>query len=120
MKNLLKDYSGVIIVVVFFLTSLTSCARTMDYVIDNETFFVGEVISISESYVTVNLNKSDPLYGEYFLIQVSLDAEYKDSFLNLSVGDEIAVYYDGDIVENTVKAVYAICLRTPASRAFRS
>ena len=49
-------------------------------------------------------------------IQVSLDVELKDSYLDLSSGDEIVVYYDGSIIDEKAETVYAITLRTPANR----
>ncbi|MBE5875219.1 MAG: DUF3221 domain-containing protein, partial [Lachnospiraceae bacterium] len=54
--------------------------------------------------------------GEYW---VSLNVENKDSMTNFSVGDEVVVYYDGNIAESypmQINTVYAITLKTPADR----
>lgn len=89
----------------------------MNYVIEHEPSFVGKVETMTNEYVKVNVNSDDPLYDEYATVQVSLDVELKDSFLSLSNGDEIVVYYDGSITEeDKAEVVYAITLRTPANR----
>lgn len=48
-----------------------------------------------------------------------MSVENKDSYTNLSVGDEIVVYHDGNVMETDplkVGTVYAITLKTPADR----
>ena len=67
-------------------------------------------------YVLVNVNDDDAIYSDHPNIQVSLDVELKDSYLDLSSGDEIVVYYDGSIIDEKAETVYAITLRTPANR----
>ena len=55
--------------------------------------------------------------GEYW---VSLNVENKDSMTSFNIGDEIVVYYDGNIAESypmQINTVYAITLKTPADRA---
>ena len=45
--------------------------------------------------------------------------ESKDSYADPVVGDEIVVYYDGNVMETDplkVGTVYAITLKTPANR----
>lgn len=52
-------------------------------------------------------------------MEVSLDVEIRDSYMHYSVGDEVVVYYDGNIVAGDparVDTVYALTLRTPANR----
>ena len=52
--------------------------------------------------------------GQYW---VSLDVENKDSMSHFSMGDEVVVYYDGNIAETypmQINRVYAITLKTPA------
>ena len=62
--------------------------------------------------------------GEYW---VSLNVENKDSMTSFNVGEEVVVYYDGNIkeiilsssieIEHQINNVYAITLKTPANRA---
>ena len=50
---------------------------------------------------------------------VSLKVEIKDSMADFSVGDEVVVYCDGDIVESypmQINTVYAIILKTLVDR----
>ena len=68
-----------------------------------------------EHYWCAFLNE-DAIYSDHPNIQVSLDVELKDSYLDLSSGDEIVVYYDGSIIDEKAETVYAITLRTPANR----
>lgn len=54
-------------------------------------------------------------YGAEIIIP--LDVEYKDSYTDVVIGDEIVVYYNGDIMETAplqLGEVYAITLKTPA------
>ena len=48
-----------------------------------------------------------------------MNVENKDSYTDLSVGDEIVVYHDGNVMETDpvkVGTIYAITLKTPADR----
>lgn len=59
----------------------------------------------------INVSEDDRLHKSYSEITVSLDAERKDSTANFSVGDEVAVYYDGSIQEtfpSRINNVYSI------------
>lgn len=47
---------------------------------------------------------------------VSLDVELKDSFLSFVSGDEIVVYYDGNITDGKAETVYAITLQAPSGQ----
>ena len=54
--------------------------------------------------------------GEYW---VSLDVKNKDSMTRFSIGDEVVVYFDGQVAESypmQINTVYAITLKTPANR----
>lgn len=62
------------------------------------------------------MNTDDAIYSDYTNVQVSLAVELSDSYLDLSSGDEIVVYYDGNITDGKAETVYAITLRTPANR----
>lgn len=105
-----------VMVLVVLLVSLAGCSRSMNYVIEHEPSFVGIVETITDEYVMVNINSDDPLYNDYSTVQVSLDVELKDSYSNLENGDEIVVYFDGNIAEGKAEKVYAITLQTPANR----
>ena len=104
--------------VAFFLAlvcvfALVGCgSRSMNYIIANEPNITGTVKEVLEHSVLME-NET----GEYW---VSLNAENKDSMTHFHVGDEIVVYYDGNIAESypmQINTVYAITLKTPADRA---
>jgi hypothetical protein len=92
--------------------TFSGCKRNMHSVIENEPRFVGIVQSSTDEYVLVELNEDDPLHDNYATLQVSLNVELKDSYLSFSTGDEIVVYYDGNITDDKVETVYAITLQT--------
>ena len=93
--------------------ALTACNnRSMNYIIENEPSITAIVKETNEASILVE-NET----GEYW---VSLDVENSDSMTHFSIGDEVVVYYDGNIAESypmQINRVYAITLRTPADRA---
>lgn len=105
-----------LLILVICLVTFSGCKRNMHSVIENEPRFVGVVQSSTDEYVLVELNEDDPLHDNYATLQVSLNVELKDSYLSFSTGDEIVVYYDGNITDDKVETVYAITLQTPADQ----
>lgn len=71
---------------------------------------------MDENYIVVSVNESDPMIEGFSSIQVPLNVERKDCSLSFTTGDEVAVYYDGNITGDKVEMVYAILLRNPACR----
>ncbi|MCI5774646.1 MAG: YobA family protein, partial [Erysipelotrichaceae bacterium] len=91
--------------------------RSMNYIIDHEPSIVGIVEEVYESYILINIKSEEYLKGQD--CKVSLEVENKDSYTEISVGDEVFVYYDGNISESDplqINTVYAITLKTPANR----
>lgn len=83
----------------------------MNHVIANEPSITGIVRDAKEQSVLIE-NEN----GEYW---VSLAVEIKDSMTHFSIGDEVVIYYDGNIAETypmQINKVYAITLKTPADR----
>ena len=93
--------------------SLVGCNnRSMNYIISNEPSITG-IVKETNKYSILIENEN----GEYW---VSLDVENKDSMTSFSIGDEVVVYYDGNVAESypmQINAVYAITLKTPADRS---
>ena len=86
--------------------------RSMNYIISNEPSITGIVKETNENAILIENND-----GEYW---VSLDVENKDSVTNFNIGDEVVVYYDGNVAESypmQINTVYAITLKTPTDRA---
>ena len=86
--------------------------RSMNYIIANEPNITGVVKEANENAILIE-NET----GEYW---VSLRVENEDSMTHFSIGDEVVVYYDGNIAESypmQINTVYAILLKEPADRA---
>lgn len=91
--------------------------RSMDYIIANEPSVTGIVEEVYDNYMILYLETDS--YPSGASCEVSLDVENKDSYTNVSVGDEVVVYYNGKIAESyplQINTVYAITLKTPANQ----
>lgn len=115
----MKKHICIFVALVMLIVSLAGCSRNMDYVIENEPHFAGKVEEITEDYVIVAVNNDESIFNDYPTVHASLNVEQADSYMGFGIGDEIVVYYDGNIAgEDPAKAekVYAITMRTPESR----
>lgn len=96
-----------LLLVLTCLSGLFGCHnKSLAYIIKHELSITGTVKQTSEDSILIE-NES----GEYF---VSLHTESKDSVTDFSIGDEVIVYYDGNIAESypmQIHTVYAITLR---------
>ena len=94
------------------LLTLAGCdRRSMNYIIQNKPSITGIVRETGEGSILIE--NAD---GKY---RVSLDVQNGDSMTDFTVGDEVVVYFDGNIAETypmQLNTVYAIILRTPADR----
>lgn len=111
-----KGISLVLALTLIFV--LAGCNRSMNYIIENEPKVVGIVTEVGDNSILIH---GEPMegYPSAWDCRVSLDVENEDSYTDISVGDEVAVFYDGSIAESDpmqISTVYAITLRTPASR----
>ena len=95
------------------LLTLAGCdRRSMNYIIQHEPSIQGIVTDTADTAIL--MENAD---GEYW---VSLDVQNDDSMTHFSIGDEVVVYFDGNVAESypmQITMVYAITLRTPAHRA---
>ena len=102
----------VLILVFVAVLGFSGCEnRSMNYITQNEPCIIGIVTKTDSNLITIENEE-----GKY---SVSLNAENKDSITHFDVGDEIVVYYDGNIEEGSpmqINTVYAITLKTPANR----
>ncbi|HZK09763.1 MAG TPA: DUF3221 domain-containing protein [Clostridia bacterium] len=107
------------ILLLFLLPYLLSgCSKkiNMDNFI-NEPNFSGIVQEVSSHSILVKVNKEESELLSSDLISLSLDAKLEKSARNFNVGDEVRVYYNGNIAESypaQVSEVYAIILVNPA------
>ena len=108
----MKKALALILALVCLLTLAGCDRRSMNYIIQHAPSIQGIVIDTADTAIL--LENAD---GEYW---VSLDVQNGDSMTHFSVGDEVVVYFDGNIAETypmQITTVYAITLRTPAHRA---
>lgn len=109
-----KDIIFVIILTLMLV--LVGCNnRNINYIIENEPIIVGIVKEVRDNSILMYIETEG--YPNGLDVNVSLDVENTDSYTDVSVGDEVVVYYDGVIAESyplQINTVYAITLRTPA------
>lgn len=101
-----------IIYTLVLLFLISGCARNMNDIIQNEPKILGIVEEVRDNSFLLDSDGSKYV--------VSLDVENSDSYLNVAVGDEVYVYYDGNVQETypmQINNVYAISLKTPADRS---
>lgn len=114
--NIKRCISFILILVCVF--GLAGCShRTMDYIIEHEPSITGIVEKVEENFIMIHINTEG--YPNGASCKVSLDVENDDSYTDVSVGDEIVVYYNGEIAESDplqINTVYGITLKTPANR----
>ena len=92
--------------------------RSMNYIIENEPNISGIVKEVCDNSILIYVETDGYPYGAD--CSVSLDVENTDSYTDVSVGDEVVVYYNGNIAESDplqIHTVYAITLKTPAEAA---
>ena len=82
----------------------------------NESSITGVVEEVYNNSILISIQTDAYPYGAY--CDVSLDAENKDDMVDFNIGDEVIVYYDGNIAESyplQINTVYAISLKDPAN-----
>ena len=111
--------TAVILLVLLHLFALSGCMNSMNYVQKTAPKIVGTVEEVHDGYILV---QADPEETPSFtgLYRVSTDVKLNDSVTAFSVGDKVAVYFTGEILEiypAIVKDVQAIVLLEPADRS---
>lgn len=100
--------------------SLAGCGgKGMHHIIKNKPSVTGIVEEVHSGQVILYSDTAEG-YPNSSRWSISLNAENEDSDTDVSVGDEIVVYHDGNVMETDplqVGKVYAITLKTPADRA---
>ena len=92
--------------------------KSMNYIISNKPSVTGVVEEVHEEYILMYAETADG-YPNGSRWEIPLDVENQDSYMDMVVGDEIVVYYDGSAMESDplqIATVYAITLKEPADR----
>ncbi len=114
----MKRFISLILSLTFVLVLAGCNNRSMNYIIENEPSVVGVVEEVHDDYVIMYSETAEG-YPNGSRWSISLTVESKDSYADPVVGDEIVVYYHGNVMETDplkVGTVYAITLKTPANR----
>lgn len=91
--------------------------KNMQDAIENAPSLQGNVTEVHEDYMIIHIVTSGYPYGAD--CRVILSPVFGDSYTDVSIGDEVVVYFNGDIMETDpleLGTVYAITLKTPANR----
>lgn len=114
----MKKYIALVLALVCVLGLVGCNTKSMNYIIENKPSVIGVVEEVHNDYVIMYSDTADG-YPNDSKWQISLNVENKDSYTDISVGDEIVVYHDGNVMETDplkVGTVYAITLKTPVDR----
>lgn len=108
----MKKYLLIVLSVLCVLGMVGCNKKSLNHIISNEPSITGIIKEANANYVLIE-NES----GEYV---VSLKVENSDGIYSpIQVGDEVTVYYDGNIAESypmQINKVYAVLLIEPAYR----
>ena len=100
--------------------ALAGCnTKSMNYIIENKPSVTGIVEEVHGDYFIMHSETAEG-YSNGSNWSISMNAENPDSYTDIVVGDEVVVYYDGNVMETEplrVGTVYAITLKTPADRS---
>ena len=108
-----------IILALTCIVGLVGCSNnSMNHIIKTKPNVTGVVQEVHDDYVIIYSDSAQG-YPNGSRWQISLNVENKDSYTTLTVGDEIVVYHNGQVMETEplkVGKVFAITLKTPADR----
>lgn len=109
----MKKYLLIVLSMICVLGLVGCNNKSLNYIISNEPSITGSIKEVNERSILLE-NESE----EYV---VSLNVENSDGIYSpIQVGDEVTVYYDGNIAESypmQINKVYAILLKEPADRS---
>ena len=95
------------------LTLLAAGKPSMNTILSTRPCVKGVVQEVHEQTILIEVNEDEEARKTSDLIFVSLDVKNADSITHFYAGDEVAVYYDGQIAESypaQIHTVYAITL----------
>jgi hypothetical protein len=87
--------------------------------VHKEPHFAGTVTQVYDNAILVSVKEGEDARRSSDLISVSLKVKLKDSMRQFMIGDEVIVYYNGEIAESypaQANTVYAIVLTSPDMR----
>lgn len=115
----MKKYIVIIISIICIMGMAGCNSRSMNYIISNEPSVTGIVEQVYDNSILIYCEQMDGYLSEV-RCSVSLDVENQDGMTHFNIGDEVVVYFNGDVAESDplqISIVYAITLKTPANRS---
>ena len=107
------------LVLLISLFNLVGCnSNSMNSIIQNKPSVAGIVEEVHEGHIILYSDSAEG-YPNGSTWSIPLTVENQDSYLDIAVGDEIVVYFDGNVMETSplqIGTVYAITLKAPAER----
>ena len=83
--------------------------KSTQYYIDHKPNFKAYVMLKKGNSITVRVKEDEDLYKDYQTLVVSLAVKNRDgAYDSPIIGQEIRVYYDGNIVDDKIDNVYLI------------
>ncbi|MBQ9942422.1 MAG: hypothetical protein IJP03_05390 [Christensenellaceae bacterium] len=108
-----------LLLTVLLLAGLSGCGKSLNAVIKDEPSISGVILEVRDDHILIYIQNAG--YPSGAECTVSLHTELADGLYSpMAVGDEVTVYFDGDIAESypmQIHNVYAITLTEPADRA---
>ena len=104
-----KNYYVLPVIFIITLIILTGCLPINMNNVHKEPNFIGVIEEVYDKSILVKVNENENISSD--LVSVSLDLKLKDSITDFEIGEEVRVYYDGNIAESypaQINNVYTI------------
>lgn len=103
----------IIHLILIIALNLAGCSnRNVNRNLQNKPDITGTVLEVQDNSILLEINKEG--YPDGTRCKVSLNEKNRDNYAEVSVGDEVVVYYDGKIAESDplqINTVYGITLK---------
>ena len=94
----MKRFIALILSLVFVLSLVGCNNNSMNYIIANKPSVTGVVEEVHDDFIVMYSETAEG-YPNGSRWSISLNVENSDSYTTVAVGDEIVVYYDGNVME---------------------
>ena len=108
----MKKWTSFILILIIAL-NLAGCSnRNVNRNLQNKPDITGTVLEVQDNSILLEINKEG--YPDGTRCKESLNEKNRDNYAEVSVCDEVVVYYDGKIAESDplqINTVYGITLK---------
>lgn len=103
---------GIIIAILSHCFGNDLSNKSINFLIDHAPHVRGVVETVEDGrHIIVRVDAEDEIYKEHSVIWVTLNVVRSDSSTDFEVGDDVVIYYDGNISDSSpgkLETVYAI------------